>query len=193
MKKIFSIISAALSAIIVVFIICLCFIKVNIKIEKGDPKTIYLYNKSTAASVSTGYASDSEEYETILKSLDKLTSISIFNRLKNNTKLNDKIQIDLDNTYMKWSTDLKQSNIVIELVYDKQQDVVVYYNGKSRVISYWCISYVIPLTNNFADVVAYYSTTNDSTNKDNFYASCNPLYFKGMAGKLIENINSITK
>lgn len=191
MKKIFSITSAVLSGIIIVFIICMCFIKVNIKIDKGSPKTIYLYNKSTAASVSTGYSESDSEYKKIMKSLDKLTNISMFNRLSNKTKLNDKVTIDSEGSFTKWTTDLKQQNIVIELVYDTEQDVVVYENGNSRVISYWCISYVIPITKEFKDVVAYYSTTNDSTKKDTFYASCTPIYFKGMAKSLIKEINKI--
>ena len=191
MKKIFAIISGAISGVLILFIICMCFIKVNIKIDKGSPKTIYLYNKSTAATTSSGYESDSEEYKKIMKNLENLTNISIFNRLNNKTKLNDKIQIDSSGNFAKWTTDLKQTNIVIELIYDTQQDVVVYDNGKSRVISYWCISYVIPATNKFADVVAYYSTTNDSTKKDSFYASCMPLNFKGMAGKLMKDLKSI--
>lgn len=191
MKKIFSITSAVISGLIIVFIICMCFIKVNIKIDKGSPKTIYLYNKSTAASVSTGYSESDSEYKKIMKSLDNLTNISMFNRLSNKTKLNDKITIDSEKSFTKWSTDLKQQNIVIELVYDTEQDVVVYENGHSRVISYWCISYVIPITKEFKDVVAYYSTTNDSTKKDTFYASCTPIYFKGMAKSLIKEINKI--
>lgn len=191
MKKIFAIISGAISGVLILFIICMCFIKVNIKIDKGAPKTIYLYNKSTAATTSSGYESGSAEYKKIMKDLEKLTNISIFNRLNNKTKLNDKIQIDTSGNFAKWTTDLKQSNIVIELIYDTQQDVVVYDNGKSRVISYWCISYVIPTTKKFADVVAYYSTTNDSTKKDSFYASCMPLNFKGMAGKLMKDLKTI--
>ncbi len=193
MKKIFAIISGAISGVLIIFIICMCFIKVNIKIDKGTPKTIYLYNMSTAATASSGYESGSEQYTAIMNSLENLTNISIFNRLNNRTKLNEKIQIDSDGTFTKWTTDLKQSNIVIELIYDKEQDTVVYDNGKSRVISYWCISYVIPATDKFADVVAYYSTTNDSTKKDSFYASCIPLYFKGMAGKMIDEIKNIIK
>ena len=81
----------------------------------------------------------------ILKKLKNVSSVSIFTRLVNQTDASPKVEQDLNGTFTSYSTDIKQENIVIELVYDKQQDIVVYVGEDTRVISYFCLSYVIPV------------------------------------------------
>ena len=179
MKKLFTIISASISVLVLVFILVISLVKINIKIDNGNPYQIYIYNKSTVAINSAGYKEDSKEYKDILNALNKTTSISILNRLLNKTKITDKVEIDMDGKIAKYSTNMKQNHIAIEMIYDKQQDVVAYYEGESRVISYYAAIYLIKPNNEFFDIIVYYSSTNDSTKKDSYYASCNPLVFKG--------------
>lgn len=179
MKKLFTIISASISVLVLVFILVISFVKVNIKIESGKPFQIYVYNNSTVAINSEGYKAGSKEYDNILKALNETTNISIFKRLVNKTKLNDKIEIDISGKIAKYSTNMKQNHIVVEMIYDKQQDVVAYYEGNSRVVSYYAAIYVIKPNNEFFDVIVYYSSTNDSTKKDSYYADCYPLILKG--------------
>ncbi len=179
MKKLFTIISACICTLVLTFILVISFVKVNINIDNGKPYQIYVYNKSTVAISSGGFEKDDKEYESILKALEKTTSLSIFKRLINKTKLNEKIEIDMGGKISKYSTTMKQSHIVVELIYDKQQDAVVFYEGNSRVISYYAAMYVIKPNNDFFDIIVYHSSTNDSTKKDSYYASCNPLIIKG--------------
>ena len=102
--------------------------------------------------------------------------------LKNNTSLDENIKQDNEQTYLRWDNQFRQENIVVELYYDEQQDVVVYCGDDTRVISYWCISYVIPTTDEFTDVIVYYSTLNESaTAITESYAECDPLILYGEA------------
>ncbi|MBQ7973396.1 MAG: hypothetical protein IJ295_00345, partial [Clostridia bacterium] len=73
--------------------------------------------------------------------------------LKEGLKAGDKIEIDLEGKISKYSTDMKQKYIVVEMIYDKQQDVIVYSNGVSRVVSYYASLFVVQPDNEFADVV----------------------------------------
>lgn len=191
MKKIFSIISMSLVGMIVVFLITISLVKTNIGIETNRPKMINVFNNASTATATNGYNEQSIEYSKVIDELEGLTNISIFNRLSHQTTLKHKIVQDTEGLYAKWSTNLKLKNIVIELVYDRMQDVVVYNGENTRVISYFCIAYVISNTDKFTDVVAYYSTTNDSTKKDSEYAKCQPLVLKGVAKSLIDYVEEL--
>ena len=191
MKKIFSIVSAVICGLVFSFIITMCFVKKNVGIQNNRPKFVTVFNKSTTATASNGYEEGTAEYTETLNQLKGLTNISLFNRLRNGTTLKHRIDQDMVGKYTKWSTALKSNNIVIELTYDREQDVVVYNGENTRVISYFCLAYVIPVSNEFEDVLVYYSDTNDSTKKDTRYAACNPLIVKGMAKKLIKYVNSL--
>lgn len=195
MKKIFSIISACLAGLIVVFIVCTSLIKTNIPLEYGDPKFITVYNQSTTAIGSTEFQSGTDNYKKVLKELNKVTNVSMFNRLVNGGTLTDKPQQDLDNKLSTWSTEMKLKNIVVELTFDQQQDAVVYYNGDSKVVSYWCLLYVIPLNTDYNEIIIYYATTNDSTNsaKENSYKECSPIVLEGMSGDFKKFVKNLEK
>ena len=179
MKKLFTIISAGISALVLTFILVISFVKINIKIETNNPYMIYVYNKSTVAVNSEGFKEDSDKYNKVLEAFNETTKISILKRLVNKTKVNENIKIDMDGRISKYSTDMKQNHIVVEMIYDKQQDVVVYHEGKSRVISYYAAMYMLRPNEEFFDIIVYYSSTNDSTKKDSYYADCKPLLLKG--------------
>ena len=191
MKKIFSIISASLSALVLMFILTLSFIKTNVPINIGNPVSIYVFNQSTAATVVNGYKQDNAEYSEILKRLKKVTSISNFKRLVNSDDVKPKVQQDLKGAFSVWSTELKVENIVIELVYDKQQDLVVYVGDDTRVISYFCLAYVIPVNKSFSEAVLYYATTNSDESKNKSYEECDPLYVKCTSKALTKYVNKI--
>ena len=190
MKKIFSIITAVISGLVAVFLLTTCFIKTNVSIASNKPKFIYVFNQSTTATQTNGYTETDKAYNDILKKLNKASSVSVFTRLVNRTKLTTGVKQDLDGKFVKYNTSLKQKNIVVELVYDKQQDVVVEYGGHTKVVSYFCVAYVIPVTEEFSDVVVYYSTTNGD-GKDEDYKKYNPLTIKAEPGKFIDYINTL--
>ena len=191
MKKLFTIISACICALVLTFILVINFVKVNIKIETSNPYQIYVYNKSTVAINSSGYKEGDDKYDDVLNALSKTTSISIFKRLVNKTKLNEKIEIDMSGKISKYSTTMKQNHIVVEMIYDKKQDTVAYYDGNSRVVSYYAALYLIKPNNDFFDIIVYYSSTNDSTKKDSYYAECNPLLLKGDSRFISEFVYSL--
>ena len=191
MKKLFTIISACICALVLTFILVINFVKVNINIETSKPYQIYVYNKSTVAINSGGYNEGDDKYNDILKALNKTTSISIFKRLVNKTKLNEKIEIDMGGKISKYSTTMKQNHIVVEMIYDKQQDTVAYYEGNSRVVSYYAALYLIRPNNDFFDIIVYYSSTNDTTKKDSYYADCKPLILKGDSRYISEFVYSL--
>ncbi len=189
MKKIFSIISAVICGVVVLFVSTLSFIKPNVKLVQNTPANIYVFNESSTATKANGYNTESAEYNEILKRLKKVTAVSMFTRLVNQSEPTPTVQQDLSGTFTKWSTDIKQENIVVELVYDKMQDVVVYVGDDTRVISYMCISFVIPTTKKFSDVVVYYATTNSVESKNESYTTCDPLVVKGKSGSIAKYIN----
>ena len=191
MKKIFSIIAAVMSGLVIALLVTTCFIKTNVNSKANDPKFIYVFDKSTTATVSNGYNVDSKEYKDILNNLNKLTRVSIFDRLVNNTDVKPTFQQDVEGKYSKWTTDLKLDNIVVELVYDQQQDMVVYVGEDTRVISYFCLAYVIPLNNKFSDLIIYYSITNSDSAKDESYADCTPISVKCKAGKFNKFVSTL--
>ena len=193
MKKIFSIISASMAGIVFLFLITLSFIKTNVTLVSNNPVRIMVYNESSTATVTNGYTKDDAEYSEILKNVKKVSSISIFTRLVNNSPVKPVIEQDLEGKFADWSTEIKLENIVIELIYDKAQDLIVYVDGDTRVITYFCLAIVVPANNDFSDVVIYYSETNNTTDssKDESYKACNPLTVKGKGGKLLKYLNSV--
>ena len=193
MKKIFSIISAIMSGVVLLFVLTLCFIKTNVKMDRNNPAFIYVFNKSTTATVANGYSKNNAEYEKVLKRLNKVSSVSIFTRLVNGADVNPKIEQDLNGTFSKWSTDIKQNNVVVELVYDREQDMIVYVGDDTRVVSYFCLSYVIPLTKDFSDIIVYYATTNSDDGKNQSYQECSPLVIKGKAGSMLKYVDTLIK
>ena len=190
MKKVFTIIAASISGLVALFLITTCFIKTNVSIASNNPVYVMVFNQSTTATKENGYTVEDKEYDEVLKNLKKVSSVSIFNRLVNGTKLTTGVEQDLDRSYVKWSTALKQKNIVVELIYDRQQDVIVECDGHTKVVSYYCLSYVIPVTKEFSDVVIYFSTTNGE-GKDDSYAACQPLVLKGEAGNFMKFVKSL--
>ncbi len=193
MKKIFTIISAVISALVVAFLITISFVKTSVAIESNNPKYVVVFNQSATSTQTNGYTVEDKEYKQILDGIKEISNISILNRLVNNTKVFATVDQDLDKTFAKWNTSLKQTNIVVELVYDKQQDVIVTYNGYTKVVSYFCLSYVIPTTDKFADIVVYYANTNNTQGdaKNKSYAECNPFVIKGLAGEFIELVDKL--
>ena len=193
MKKIFTIVSAVISALVVAFLITISFVKTSVAIEHNNPKYVVVFNQSTTSTRTNGYTAEDKEYGQVLEGIKEISNISILNRLINNTKIFATVEQNLDRTYAKWNTSLKQTNIVVELIYDKQQDVIVTNNGYTKVVSYFCLSYVIPVTDKFADVIVYYANTNNTQNdaKNDEYKKCEPLVIKGFAGEFIELVNKL--
>jgi hypothetical protein len=120
-----------------------------------------------------------DEYAKIIDKVSNITNLSYYQRLTNLKTLETKLEVSDADTYIKWSSDIKSKYLVIEFEFTEEQDTIVYEGGNTRVISYYCLSYVITKTKGFTDVLVYYSTTNSSSSRDESYAKCQPLILKG--------------
>lgn len=192
MKKIFISVSAFFMVAVVTLLIVLSTVKKNVAIEYDAPSVVRVYNKSTNPTKNEGYKKTDDEFSVILEKLNQMTNLTLFKRLNKIKSLSSNIYIDTAETYATWKSEIKKDNLVIELDFDTEQDIVVYEDDHTRVLSYWCMSYVITENKGFTEVVVYYSTTNSSTTRDDSYAKCTPIILKGNVTDLVKYVNSLS-
>ena len=185
-KKIFIIIASVISALTASFLITVCSIRSNIGIAIGKPYSIVVFDHATTGK-NIAELVDMDEFN---KQMSNLTNVTVFDKLVHGATLNNRIYLDAKGKYAKWSTDLHNNNVVIEIIYNKVQDLVVYDGNDSRTISYYCISFVIPSTKNFTEIAVYYSLTSNTDNheKDDSYRANTPLILYGNAKEFIKFI-----
>lgn len=181
-KKIFVIISCVMICLISSFLIVTCTVKSNVGIAIGSPYSIVIFDHSTTGKELKKEATISE----FQNQMENLTAVSVFDKLLGKASLSKRIYQDSDGKFAKWSTDLLNKNIVVEIIYDKTQDLIVYEDDDTRVISYVCLAFVIPEKTDFTEIAVYYSTISSSegNEKDSSYASCTPLILYGNAEEL---------
>lgn len=183
-KKIFVIIASVMIIVIASFLIVTNSVKSNVGIAVGEPYTIVVFNHST-----TGV--ELKKNETINEFKDemsKLTNVSVFDKLINNANISKKVYQDSEGKFAKYSTDLLTNNLVVEIIYDKMQDLIVYDKKDTRVVSYYCLAFVIPKDSDFTEIAVYYSLTSNTEGNEKYdsYSSCTPLILYGDAETLSE-------
>lgn len=188
MKKIFIIVSSVIMVGVITLLIVLSNIRTNSNIEHEKPASIYVYNKTNNPTI---IKEDNENYAKIMNGLENMTNMSLFDRLIKLKTLDTSHHLSKDGTYAKWTTELSMGNYVIELVYNDEQDVVVYDGEHTRVISYFCVYYVFSARSDFSDIAVYYSSTNDSTLKQDKYASCEPIILNGYTKDIVSLIKKV--
>lgn len=189
LKKIFIAIAGGFSLVIVSFLITICNVKSNVSIAFNSPYSVVIFNNSTKG----------EEYkteanlETLQEEINKLTNLTVYNKLVNGFSLTKKIEMDTSGKFTKYSTDLLNKNLVIEFIYTTEQDLVVYEEGNSRVISFYCLSLVIPKVDDCTEIAVYYSNTSNTENneKNDSYATNTPLILHGNAKDFINQIKNL--
>ena len=190
-KKIFMIIACSFIFVIGTFLITISNIKSNVGIAVGSPYTVVVFNHST-----TGREiKDESLMKEFNDEMKKLTNVSVYDKLVNGVSLSKNIQVDSNGKLSKYSSDLLNENIVIEIIYNTIQDLVVYDGKDTRVISYFCISFVIPTTKNFTEIPVYYSITSNTQDaeKEKSYMENTPLILTGNAKsfeKFVEKLKS---
>ncbi len=197
MKKIFSIITAVFAVAVTVLLTTLACVKRNVPLNNGQPYRILVYNHSTTALKSlktgeVGYSKEDSEYSEILNKLNSTTTLSLFDWLIHENTLNLAPSQDLNKTFSSYTTEMKSEYIAVELWFageNAEQDVVVWIDGVSKVISYNRIILIIPSTNNYSNIVAYFSL--DSNDWESQYKSCQPIILKGRAGELVSYIKTL--
>ena len=191
MKKIFIAVSSFFMVAVITLLIVLGNVRKNIVFEYDRPSVIRVYNKSTNPIKNEGYTKNDEPFELIVKKLKEMTNMTLMQRLNNLKTLNANVNVDSAGTYNSWQSEMKKDNIVIEMDFPEEQDLIVYDGGNTRVISYWCLAYVITTYDNFDEIVVYYSTTNSSTAREESYAKCDPIVIKGYTEDIVRYVNAI--
>lgn len=188
-KKIFVIIASVICVLVSAFLITVNSVKSNVSIAIGSPYSVVVFDHATTGSE----FKDEDLFNNLDKKINETTSVSLFDKIINGFTLSKKIYQDSEKKYAKWSTDILAKNLVIEIVYNSMQDLVVYDGEYSRVISYYCLAFVIPDTSDFTEIPVYYSFTSNTDNneKNNSYAECTPLVLCGEAEELSKFINTI--
>lgn len=195
MKKFFIIFSSIFTVFVVVLMTTLCFVDKNVSIALGAPIQINVYNRSTNTTkyvngIYDAYVNTDSEYDEILENLNLITSETLMTWLLKEGNLNFQPEYGSEG-YTSYSTDMKNTNIVVELIYNMSRDVVVLDNGNERVIPYVCLLIVIPVTTDFEEIFVYTSITSDSNEKENQYTSSVPFILKGNASEFIAFVESL--
>ena len=188
-KKIFIIIASFICVLVVSFVITITNVRSNVSIAIGKPYSVVVFDHAT-----TGVESKDEEmFKKIDAQLSGTTNLTVFDKLINGFTLDKKIYQDSKGTYAKWSTDILTKNLVIEIIYNSMQDLVVYEGDDSRVVSYYCLAFVIPTTTDFTEIPVYYAFTQNTDNneKSKSYQECTPLVLYGNAEELSEFVKTI--
>ena len=191
MKKIFIAVSSFFMVVVITLLVVLGSVRKNIVFEYDKPSVIRVYNKSTNPIKNESLTEKNDEFGVILKKLKEMTNLTLMQRLNKNKSLNADVKIDSEGTYNSWRSEMKKENIVIEIDFDDEQDLVVYDKGHTRVISYWCLAYVITGYDNFDEIIIYFSTTKDSTAREASYAKCDPVVIKGFTEDIVRYVNTI--
>lgn len=192
MKKIFCIISAVFIGVIGVFLITLGCIRQRV-VTFDNPFSINVYYKSTTT-VNDGasYYEGDEGYTRIMEELNNSIRNSLLRVMISDGNLKNRPVYGEDN-YSTYDTSMKNDNLVIELIYREEnlKNIVCYEGDSSRVISYMCLIFIIPINSSYEEMVVYSSVTNDSTNKEKGYKDSTPFIVKGNPKKLIKYVESI--
>lgn len=184
MKKIFLIIVSCFTAVIIAILIATNFIFITEKIAVNQPKSINIYKNSTTILNNKSYNSEDNEFNNIIKTVENIGKVSIFDRLISQTGLQNSIRQSGDNDYSDVISDVKTSNYCIEYIYEGNQDKVIAINGQTKVISYNRLLFVLPTTSGINNIIVYFAN-------DKGYENYNPLLFYGKTQDIINLINSL--
>jgi len=191
MKKIFCIVAACIIAFVGVLLVVFGSVKKSLGINYGEPYCINVfYKSSTTLNNSESYYNDDEQYTKVIENLEKSTKSSILNLLVKTGSIKYNVSYGADK-YAVYDTEMKTKNLVIELIYKKQQNVVVYEGNNSRVIPYTCLLFIIPCEKEFEDIIIYYSQYNDSTLKETEYKENVPFSIKGNPKKILSYVEGL--
>ena len=87
MKKWFMITAGVVCFLVVSFISIICFYRIQPEIRFKTPLKILAFRNSIASIEPEGYTEEDEEYGEILKQLEGMLSLTIFEKLKNGNAL----------------------------------------------------------------------------------------------------------
>lgn len=183
--KKFAIVSCCFVLLILATIITLGCVKVNSKLDIDEPTTFVYYVKS-----SVGVKKSSDEpkiYNNLKKYVNEMTDLSIFDYMVKGISLKAKSGQDYNNKY-KYSYDLKEKGICLEMQFDKTQSIVVEIDGNTKVIEFTGLIMQVKDSSKAQEVALFFST---STGESKTYKEDNPILIIAKQNKLYDYISSL--
>lgn len=183
--KKFAIVSCCFVLLILATIITLGCVKVNSKLDIDEPTTFVYYVKS-----SVGVKKSSDEpkiYNNLKKCVKEMTDLSIFDYMVKGISLKAKPCQDYNNKY-KYSYDLKEKGICLEMQFDKTQSIVVEIDGNTKVIEFTGLIMQVKDSSKAQEVALFFST---STGESKTYKEDNPILIVAKQNKLYNYISSL--
>ena len=120
-----------------------------------------------------------------------MTTLTIFEKLKNSNELKNKVYQESEDFVMSDISTLKKNNIVIELQYDRSQDLMIYNGDNTRVVSYYWLMVVIPESKPYTYVNLYFSTTIDEDDHTSSYRENDALKIFAKTENIVKYIKSL--
>lgn len=193
MKKIFTIATACISAAIFIFLLAMGIIKRNVRFSYSPPETINVYNCSGSPTQANGYTQDDSVYNDILKQMEESTNLSLLEWLLGCNSITTQVTQDVAEDYVTYNPDMRTENLAVELVFSTPQDVIVTIDSNTKVLELWCLMFIMPVTDSFTDIVVYFSTTKDSSNRIASYQTYRPILLKGKTKNIYKYVNDNLK
>lgn len=193
MKKIFTIVTACISSAILVFMLVMGIVKRNVRFSYSSPETINIYNCSGSPIKANGYTDEDPAYDEILSQLNDVTNLSLLEWLVGCNSITTRVTQDQEGKYVTYNPDMRIENLAVELVFSTPQDVMVTIDGDTKILELWCLMFIMPVTNSFTDIVVYFSTTKDSSNRVASYQTYKPILLKGKTKNIYKYVNTNLK
>ena len=188
MKKVFIIIASLIMVAVISLLIVLNTVRKDVSLKHKTPVSVSVYYKTSNPKT---FNEGTELHSVVMEKLNNVANMTLFDRLIKLKTIDTKLEVADSETYVSWTPEISNSNVVVELTYNEEQDVLVYEKGNTRVISYFCAYYVFNLLEDFTDIVVYYSSNNDTTIRKDQYAKSTPIIVRGYTQDLVEYIKSL--
>lgn len=188
MKK-FIIISAVMTASILIMLLTMCFIKTAPNFTYSQPSSVMAYAKSSVA-IKNGkgdseFSPNSQTYKDLTSEVDKMFKISMFKRVIKGDTVNPVVGQDIEGKTDSWSSTLLSKNYAVAFNYKKKQRQIVNYDGDTKVVEYYGFVIILSEESSFTEVKIYFKTGTDSSYTNN------PMLAYGNTKNLIKAIENL--
>lgn len=187
--KKFAIIASVFISVIIITMVVLACIPVNFELGVDEPKYFkYYVNSST-----DGGEKSSEESPKIYNNLNKLfkksTKLSVFDYMTKGLSLKAKPTQDTEKKFSPYTTNMKEKNVCLEVVFENKQTVVVEIDGDTKVIEFYSLFMILNESSRAHEVALYFSTSTGSY-KD-YSSSTEPIVIVAKTNKLFDYVSSL--
>lgn len=188
--KRFSILSAIIVAIIAITTVVLSCVKIDNPIGLPQADIIMVYSKSSSG-LEYSKNDTPEKYNRLVEEVNNMTKLSVMDCMINDWDLHRTPSQDINNTYKKFDKyAVTPENYCVELIYEEKQELLIEFEGDTRVIPFYALLFVVEETKHGQEIALYFSTTDDIDSVKTYSSSSNPILIKGDTSKLFKYITS---